>query len=232
MFLNDEEGKIMKIRLLKYLENLEKLAELIISYIALALGLEKTHFLDLFSQKSGDHANYYFRAFNYPTFDPSKNPSTWGVAEHTDAGFLTLLKQDNSGGLEFFDNHEKIWVSAPPVENTFVVNIGDMLERWTHGLFIATRHRVRNTNYQSDRLSMPFFYDPSFSTKLKPVGVGRLSDDLQEILKNNGSKYKSELREWDGMKMDDLDEEMTYEEYFKSKVVRIYPKLFEKYVDS
>ena len=64
MFLNDEEGKIMKIRLLKYLENLEKLAELIISYIALALGLEKTHFLDLFSQ-SGGHANYYFRAFNH-----------------------------------------------------------------------------------------------------------------------------------------------------------------------
>ena len=227
IFLEDEagsnSGKIMKERLLNYLDKLEILSQKILSYIALALGLSKNYFTDIFSS-TGQKPVYLFRAFNYPKYDPTINPSKWGVAEHTDMGFLTLLKQDSSGGLEIFDNNEKSWISAPPIENTFVVNIGDMLERWTHGLFVATRHRVRNTNYDSDRLSMPFFYDPSFNTKLRPIEIENLSDDLQAILKN--SDDKSQIREWDGLKMTNLDPEMTYEEYLKSKVVKVFPQLF------
>lgn len=53
------------------------------------------------------------------------------------------------------------WIEAPPVENTFVINIGDMLELWTHGYYRATPHRVRN-KAGHDRISMPFFFDPNW----------------------------------------------------------------------
>lgn len=53
------------------------------------------------------------------------------------------------------------WIEAPPIPNTFVINIGDMLELWTHGFYRATPHRVRN-KADNDRLSMPFFFDPNW----------------------------------------------------------------------
>ena len=56
------------------------------------------------------------------------------MREHTDYGFLTILKQDDSGGLQV-KSKDGQWIDAPPVENTFVVNIGDMLEIWTRGYY-------------------------------------------------------------------------------------------------
>ena len=58
-------------------------------------------------------------------------------------GFLTILKQDNSGGLQVKSRNGD-WIEAPPVENSFVINIGDMLQLWTHNIYKATPHRVRN----------------------------------------------------------------------------------------
>jgi len=79
-----------------------------------------------------------------------------GVGEHTDYGVLTILKQDNLGGLQV-KNRDPQWIPAPPIENSFVINIGDMLEKMTKGLYRSTPHRVKNSA-GIDRLSFPFFF--------------------------------------------------------------------------
>jgi len=96
-----------------------------------------------------------FRIFHYPPGDPT----SWGVGEHTDYGLLTILMQDGTGGLEV--RSRTGWVEVPPMPGAFVCNIGDVLERLTHGAYVSTAHRVRNLSARS-RLSFPFFFDPPF----------------------------------------------------------------------
>src|SRR5207247_6938094 len=90
----------------------------------------------------------------------------WGVGEHTDYGLLTILLQDDAGGLEVRSRSR--WIPAPPVPGSFVCNIGDMLDRMTRGLYRSTPHRVRNPAPR-DRLSFPFFFDPSFFARVRPI---------------------------------------------------------------
>ena len=82
------------------------------------------------------------RIFHYP---PGDNGS-WGVGEHTDYGLLTLLAQDHHGGLQVRTRGE--WVDVPADPYVFVVNMGDMLERMTHGRYRSNPHRVRNLSGQ------------------------------------------------------------------------------------
>ena len=81
-----------------------------------------------------------FRIFHYPP-QPADDDG-WGVGEHTDYGLLTLLAQDDNGGLQVHTPDG--WIDAPPMPGTFVCNIGDMLDRLTGGCYRSTPHRVRN----------------------------------------------------------------------------------------
>ena len=83
----------------------------------------------------------------------------WGVGEHTDYGLLTILRQDDTGGLQV--KSRSGWMDAPPIPGSFVCNIGDMLDRLTRGMYRSTPHRVLNMSKRS-RLSFPFFFDPEF----------------------------------------------------------------------
>jgi isopenicillin N synthase-like dioxygenase len=76
--------------------------------------------------------------------------------EYTDYGLLTILKQDESGGLQVKSQSQ--WIEAPPVHESFVCNISDMLDRLTGWLYRSTPHRVRNLSGR-DRISFPFFFD-------------------------------------------------------------------------
>ena len=105
-----------------------------------------------------------FRIFNYP---PPADPALWGVGEHTDYGLLTILLQDDAGGLEVKSRSR--WVSAPPVPGSFVCNIGDMLDRMTGGLYRSTPHRVRNPARATGSRSL------SSSTRTSPRLSGRSS---------------------------------------------------------
>ena len=149
-----------------------------------------------------------FRIFNYPVPRAGEDASAWGVGEHTDYGFLTILKQDDAGGLEV--ESRSGWIEARPIAGSFVCNIGDMLDRMTRGRYRSTPHRVRNRSTR-DRLSFPFFFDPGWDARIRPLeGDGTAVPDDRD-------------RRWDRASVHDFDG--TYGEYVLRKVARVFPGL-------
>jgi isopenicillin N synthase-like dioxygenase len=90
----------------------------------------------------------------------------FGAGPHTDNGTLTILAQDEVGGLQL-RTLAGDWIDAPVIPGTFIVNVGDMIVRWTNGVFRSTPHRVvcsRRTRY-----SLPFFFFPDYRTVVAPL---------------------------------------------------------------
>ncbi len=105
----------------------------------------------------------------YPTQDESCGEEQFGVAPHTDFGVLTVLCQDNTGGLQVTDINGD-WIHAPPIEGTLIVNVGDLLSRWTGGAYKSTPHRVINSSGR-ERLSLVLAFDPNPETLIDPAAV-------------------------------------------------------------
>ena len=102
----------------------------------------------------------------YPPQPPDMEADQFGVSPHTDWGCLTLLYQDQTGGLEVRGTNG--WIPAPPMPGTYVVNVGDLLARWTNDRFRSTPHRVINRSGRQ-RLSCAVFVDPDRDTLIAPV---------------------------------------------------------------
>ena len=124
---------------------------------ALALGAPRDFFRGMYKRPL-----VRTRLLHYPPQPPEAGAGQFGAAPHTDWGCMTLLWQDDIGGLEV-QNRSDQWIAAPYIEGTFVVNIGDMLARWSNDLFVSTPHRVVNASGR-ERYSIPMFYDPDFDT--------------------------------------------------------------------
>jgi isopenicillin N synthase-like dioxygenase len=103
----------------------------------------------------------------YPPQPPELGDDQFGVSPHTDWGCLTLLYQDQTGGLEV-RGRDGQWVTAHPIPGTFVVNVGDLLARWTNDRFNSTPHRVVNRSGRA-RFSCAMFVDPNRDTVIAPV---------------------------------------------------------------
>ena len=103
----------------------------------------------------------------YPPQPADAGAEQFGVSPHTDYGCLTLLHQDSTGGLQV-QGANGAWVQAPPIPGTFVVNVGDLLARWTNDRFRSTPHRVVNRSGRA-RLSTALFIDPNRDTVIAPV---------------------------------------------------------------
>ena len=91
----------------------------------------------------------------------------YGSAPHTDFGCLTLLAQDEIGGLQV-QSSTGDWIDVPRISGSFVVNVGDMLHRWSNGILRSTPHRVINVSGKA-RYSCPFFFDPNVKTDIAPL---------------------------------------------------------------
>jgi isopenicillin N synthase-like dioxygenase len=179
--------------------------------IALSLGLEA----EFFERKLTRQPLPLFRIFHYPKPRESE-VNGWGVGEHTDYGLLTVLKQDDCGGLEV--KTPSGWIDAPPIPGTFVCNLGDMLDRMTGGRYRSTPHRVRNSSGRS-RYSWPFFFDPAFDAEVVPL-PGALARPAEQ----------DAAERWDRASVHGLSG--TYGQYLVSKVSKVFPQLAERVSDS
>ncbi len=103
----------------------------------------------------------------YPAQPPDPQAERFGVSSHTDYGCLTLLYQDDAGGLQV-QNRSGEWLAAPPIAGSFVVNVGDLLARWSNDRFRSTPHRVINRSGRA-RYSTALFVDPNRDTMIAPV---------------------------------------------------------------
>ena len=107
------------------------------------------------------------RILHYPPQRPDEEGVHLGARAHTDTNAFTILAQDNNGGLEI-RNRDNEWVAVPPIEGTFVVNVGEVLKVWTDGIFSSTLHRVINRSGR-ERYSIPFFMYPSYDALIEPL---------------------------------------------------------------
>jgi isopenicillin N synthase-like dioxygenase len=180
------------------------LASLVLRGLARSLGLPATHFEATLTARPLS----LFRIFHYPA--PTHMGATrWGVGEHTDYGLLTVLKQDDCGGLEV--KTPAGWVDATPKPGTFVCNLGDMLDRMTGGRYRSTPHRVRNAAGRS-RYSWPFFFDPSFDAKVEPLPGATVRPAELDAADR-----------WDRASVHTLTG--TYGDYLLRKVAKVFPSL-------
>jgi isopenicillin N synthase-like dioxygenase len=213
-----------------------------------ALGLQMP--ADWFAKNIAREPTCLFRIFHYPPIDTMRvlqdGISEWGVAEHTDYGLLTILAQDDCGGLQVrmpggassgdapndansdansdatndascgapnYASGGDTWLDVPAEPDIFVVNIGDMLDRLTHGRYRSTPHRVRNVSGR-ERMSYPFFIDPSWNATVEPLPLDGTppSDDAARRWDNTS------VQAWTG----------TYGDYLTAKVSKVFPALFAK----
>ncbi len=143
-----------------YYRTLFEVGQRVLEGFAIALEAPRTYFRDLYKRPL-----VRTRLLHYPPQPEGSGEDQFGAAPHTDWGCMTLLWQDQVGGLQV-RNRAGQWIDAPYIEGTFVVNIGDMLERWSNDLFVSTPHRVVNASGR-ERYSIPMFYDPDFDTAVE-----------------------------------------------------------------
>jgi isopenicillin N synthase-like dioxygenase len=188
---------------LEYIDRLTATAQDVLRAVAVSLGLDREYFAAGYTR----NPTVLFRIFHYPPAPPDSDD--WGVGEHTDYGLLTLLAQDDNGGLAV--RTSRGWIEAPPIPGAFVCNIGDMLDRLTGGYYRSTPHRVRNVS-GNERLSYPFFFDPDFDAEVPPLPeVARRAGDGEGPPRWDGQ----DLRAFTG----------TYGDYLVGKVSKVFPQL-------
>jgi isopenicillin N synthase-like dioxygenase len=107
------------------------------------------------------------RLLHYPPQPIIYDKDQLGCGAHTDYECFTLLSQSNQSGLQVLNNNGE-WINAKPIPNTFVVNIGDLMQRWTNDQFKSTIHRVINTS-GTTRYSIPLFFGPDYFTQIKSL---------------------------------------------------------------
>lgn len=138
--------------------------------LAVGIGLPETWFVERFEKPLARGA-----VLHYPP-QPGEAPGDqFGVSAHTDYGGITLVWQDANGGLEVC-NPKGEWVAAPPVPGAFVVNMGDLMERWTNHRYASNPHRVTNRSGR-ERYSMALFFDPEFDTEISCIETCRAPDE-------------------------------------------------------
>lgn len=142
---------------LRFLADADRVARCLLEGFALGLGLNRQFFLRSSGQPMSRAAFTY-----YPPQDARLGAEQFGVGPHTDFGVLTVLCQDDVGGLQV-QHANGTWCEAPPVPDSLVINVGDLLARWTNGVYRSTPHRVVNSSGR-ERLSLVLAFDPDPQT--------------------------------------------------------------------
>mmetsp|Transcript_25104 Transcript_25104/g.38108 ORF Transcript_25104/g.38108 Transcript_25104/m.38108 type:complete len:361 (+) Transcript_25104:112-1194(+) len=192
-----------------------RVANVIRDSLCLALNVNPTTVSnEWFNNHPTEVPHWVVKLIRYPAVS---GETQQGVGAHTDTNFLTLVLQDDSGGLQAYSQGE--WVDVPTVHgsNVLVCNLGEQAEVWSRGYFLATPHRVlRNTHQQNHRISVPLFYNPVLSATIRPLdesiikgAVWERHHDTKHWRRNNNAMLAS-----------------VGENTFKS-LARSHPKVFE-----
>ena len=147
-----------------YFERISNVGLRTVRLLALSLGLPAQHFDDYFSEPMAA-----LRLLHYDAVKSRPEEGLFAAGAHSDYGMITLLLTDENSGLQVQTKSGE-WVDVPPRKGSLVVNLGDMLERWTNGLYVSTPHRVLTVG-DVERYSVPFFYEPNFDTKVECLPV-------------------------------------------------------------
>jgi len=148
---------------MRYFREAHEVAYRLMQGFALGLNLPENFFLQT-CQRPISRGSFVY----YPPQD-NDAAEQFGVGPHTDFGVLTVLCQDDVGGLQVQDVNGD-WLQAPPIEGTLVVNVGDLLSRWTEGAYKSTPHRVINSSGR-ERLSLVLAFDPDPDTLIDACDV-------------------------------------------------------------
>lgn len=171
----------------QYMDELSTLGAKLMSALALSLDLPQNYFVEAFQEPMIN-----LRLLHYPAQAPSAPEDELGCGAHTDFGAITLLMQDDTGGLEIWDDSRNMWLSAEPKKDCFIINLGDMIARWTNDIYKSTQHRVINRKGR-DRYSIAFFYNghhdhlvECLPTCIQPEGAAKypaisIGDHIREM---------------------------------------------------
>ena len=154
----------MQMRSIDYFGHAHDVAHHLMRGFALGLGLDEGFFLKT-ADRPLSRASYVY----YPAQPEDMGEDQFGVGPHTDFGVLTVLCQDAVGGLQVEDV-DGDWIEAPPIEGTLIVNVADLLARWTGGAYKSTPHRVVNSS-GGERLSLVLAFDPNPETIIDSTEV-------------------------------------------------------------
>jgi isopenicillin N synthase-like dioxygenase len=147
----------MKDTLIAYNQMLTHISLKLLRGLAAGLGLPE----NAFDQIYGETPNEHIKLIRYPHCKAATD--TQGVGAHKDSGLLTLILQDDNKGLQVKNNEEK-WIDVLPVKDTFVVNLGELLELATNGYLKATIHQVLAPANSTDRVSIAYFLGASLDS--------------------------------------------------------------------
>ncbi|WOL08974.1 Isopenicillin N synthase [Canna indica] len=182
----------------EYAKAAEELAFRLLELIALSLNLPGKRLHDFFKDQTS-----FVRLNHYP---PCPSPDlALGVGRHKDGGAITILAQDEVGGLDVKRLSDGEWVRVKPIPNSFIINVGDLVQVWSNDRYESAEHRV-SVHSDKERFSMPFFFNPAHYTMVKP---------LEELVdEKNPAKYEA----------------YSWADFFKSRKNSNYKKLDEENV--
>ncbi|MFE1438200.1 isopenicillin N synthase family dioxygenase [Streptomyces sp. NPDC058739] len=147
---------------LRWVERLSGVAEKLLHELLASIGASP----DFYDHAFGEHAHPHLKLVRYP--GSAGDGADQGVGAHKDYGFLTLLLQDQVGGLQV-QREDGLFHEVPPIPGAFVVNLGELLEVATNGYLVATNHRVVSPPGAMERYSVPFFYNPRLDARVEPL---------------------------------------------------------------
>ncbi|KAF3435681.1 hypothetical protein FNV43_RR22772 [Rhamnella rubrinervis] len=163
----------------EYSREVEKLSLKIMELIAQSLGLGANRFSGYFKEQTS-----FIRLNHYP---PCPSPQlALGMGRHKDSGALTVVAQDDVGGLEVKRKSDGEWIRVKPIPNAFVINVGDNIQVWSNDKYESVEHRVM-VNSEKERFSIPFFLNPAHYTVVEP---------LQELIANEQNPPKFRPYNW------------------------------------
>ena len=188
-----------------YYRHSERLAYRLLAAISTNLGMSP----GFLSRGFGPDHTSFLRLNYYPVSltPPSSKDGHLGVGQHTDAGALTLLLQDDQPGLEVFRNGA--WHLVEPRSDALVINIGDIAQVWSNDLYFAALHRVI-ASAEKSRFSIPFFLSPAYRTNYAPVPTMVTTERPARYKEINWGEFRKRRTEGDYA---DYGEEVQIEQY-------------------